>query len=40
MALNIVDQIDDLVKVERVLVSVYDKSGLNAIIPALAEINP
>lgn len=40
MALNIVSQIDDLVQVERVLVSVYDKSGLNAIIPALIEINP
>jgi len=40
MALNIVNQIDDPVKIERVLVSVYDKSGLNAIIPALAEINP
>jgi phosphoribosylaminoimidazolecarboxamide formyltransferase/IMP cyclohydrolase len=40
MALNIVNQIDDLVKVERVLVSVYDKRGLNAIIPALAEISP
>ncbi|MBA7542832.1 Bifunctional purine biosynthesis protein PurH [subsurface metagenome] len=40
MALNIVNQIDNLVKVERVLVSVYDKSGLDAIIPALVEINP
>lgn len=40
MALNIVNKIDDLVKVKRVLVSVYDKSGLNAIIPALVEINP
>jgi len=40
MAINIVNQIDNLVKVERVLVSVYDKSGLNAIIPALVEINP
>lgn len=40
MALNIVNQIDDPVKIERVLVSVYDKSGLNAIIPALTDINP
>ncbi len=40
MALNIVNQIDDPVKIERVLVSVYDKSGLNALIPALVEINP
>lgn len=40
MALNIVNQIDNLVKIERVLVSVYDKSGLNSIIPALVEINP
>jgi phosphoribosylaminoimidazolecarboxamide formyltransferase/IMP cyclohydrolase len=40
MALNIVNEIDDLVKVERVLVSVFDKSGLNDIIPALVELNP
>ena len=37
---NIVGKIDDLVKVQSVLVSVSDKSGLEELIPALLEINP
>lgn len=40
MAKNLVEQIDALVKIQRVLVSVSDKSGLASFIPALVEINP
>ena len=40
MALNIVEKIDDLVKVNHVLVSVSDKTGLNQLIPGLVKINP
>jgi phosphoribosylaminoimidazolecarboxamide formyltransferase/IMP cyclohydrolase len=40
MAGNIVREIDDWVKIERVLVSVSDKTGLDSLIPGLAEINP
>lgn len=40
MALNIVERIDDLVKVSNVLVSVSDKTGLDVLIPGLLEINP
>ena len=40
MALNIVRKIDDHVKIQNVLVSVSDKSGLDTFIPALIEINP
>lgn len=40
MALNIVEKIDDIVKVKNVLLSVSDKSGLDSLIPALIEINP
>lgn len=40
MTLNIVDKIDNLVKINRVLVSVSDKTGLDAFIPALLHINP
>jgi phosphoribosylaminoimidazolecarboxamide formyltransferase/IMP cyclohydrolase len=39
-AVNIVREIDDWVKIQRVLVSVSDKSRLDLIIPALIEINP
>ncbi len=35
-----VERIDDLVKIKTVLVSVSDKSGLEAFIPGLLEINP
>ena len=40
MALNIVAQIDGPVKVNRVIVSVWDKTGLDTLIPRLVEINP
>jgi phosphoribosylaminoimidazolecarboxamide formyltransferase/IMP cyclohydrolase len=40
MAGNIVREIDDQVKIRRVLVSVSDKAGLDRFIPALIEINP
>jgi phosphoribosylaminoimidazolecarboxamide formyltransferase/IMP cyclohydrolase len=40
MSINIVDRIDDLVKVQNVLVSVSDKNGLDRFIPDLVEINP
>ncbi len=36
---NIVDKVDDLVSVERVLVSVSDKRGLSELIPGLVEVN-
>jgi phosphoribosylaminoimidazolecarboxamide formyltransferase/IMP cyclohydrolase len=36
---NIVSQVDDWVKIERVLVSVSDKSGLEALIPGLVALN-
>lgn len=38
MAVNIVDQIDDAVKVKTVLASVSDKSGLNNFMPELIKI--
>ena len=37
---NIVDRCDDGVRIQRVLVSVSDKSGLETLIPALININP
>jgi phosphoribosylaminoimidazolecarboxamide formyltransferase/IMP cyclohydrolase len=40
MGKNIVEKIDDLVKIQTVLVSVSDKSGLDAFIPGLVELNP
>jgi len=40
MALNIVDHIDDRVKIDHVLVSVSDKTGLDNLIARLVEINP
>jgi phosphoribosylaminoimidazolecarboxamide formyltransferase / IMP cyclohydrolase len=40
MAVNIVRQVDDWVKIQRVLVSVSDKTGLDVLIPGLVEINP
>ena len=40
MAVNIVREIDDWVKVHRVLVSVSDRSGLDLLVPALIEISP
>ncbi len=40
MAVNIVRETDDWIKVQRVLVSVADKTGLDSLVPALVEINP
>jgi len=40
MAKNIVEKIDDLVKIKTVLISVSDKSGLEFFIPGLIEMNP
>lgn len=40
MALNIVKDIDDRVKVRHVLASVSDKTGLDTFIPALVKANP
>ncbi|MFH2065717.1 MAG: hypothetical protein ABIK15_11020 [Pseudomonadota bacterium] len=40
MSINIVNKIDDLVKVQHVLVSVSDKTGLELLVPELLEINP
>lgn len=40
MSMNIVEQIDDLVPVRHVLISVSDKSGLEMLVPGLRQINP
>ncbi len=40
MVLNIVDKIDDLVKIRYILASVSDKKGLDKLIPDMIEINP
>ena len=40
MSMNIVEKIDELVKIQHVLVSVSDKRGLDPFIPQLVEINP
>ena len=40
MSINIVNRIDDLVKVRNVLVSVSDKTALEQLIPGMREINP
>jgi len=40
MSINVVEQIDEMVAVKHVLVSVSDKSGLETFIPALRAINP
>lgn len=40
MSINIVEKIDDLVKVRHVLVSVSDKRGLDMLIPQLVNANP
>ncbi|MDO9263563.1 MAG: hypothetical protein Q7U02_06330 [Desulfosalsimonadaceae bacterium] len=40
MGINTVEKIDHLVPVKTVLISVSDKSGLDAFIPKLAAINP
>jgi len=38
--MNIVEKIDDRVKVQHVLVSVSDKTGLDRFMPKIVEINP
>lgn len=40
MTKNVVEKIDDLVKIKTILVSVSDKSGLGTFIPGLLGINP
>ena len=40
MSINVVEKVDDLVKVRNILVSVSDKGGLEQFIPELVEINP
>ncbi|MCK5695996.1 MAG: hypothetical protein KAH62_05275 [Desulfobacula sp.] len=40
MGKNIVEKIDDQVKIKIILVSVSDKSGLESFIPGLVELNP
>jgi len=40
MAVNIVEQVDDLVKIQHVLLSVSDKSGLEELVPGLIAQNP
>jgi len=40
MAGNIVRQVDDWVQIQRVLVSVSDKSGLEHLVPEMVAINP
>jgi len=40
MGINFVEKIDDLVKVQTVLISVSDKTGLETLIPELLKINP
>ncbi len=38
--MNVVEKIDNIVKVKHVLLSVSDKSGLDVLVPQLLEINP
>ncbi|MBI5525858.1 MAG: hypothetical protein HY897_05945 [Deltaproteobacteria bacterium] len=40
MSVNVVRDVDRFVKVERVLLSVSDKSGLDVFVPGLVEVNP
>lgn len=40
MGINVVEKVDDHVKVENILISVSDKTGLDRFVPALLEINP
>ncbi|MCD4694578.1 hypothetical protein K8R62_04450 [bacterium] len=40
MTINNVEKIDDLVKVQRVLISVSDKADLEYLVPELLKINP
>jgi phosphoribosylaminoimidazolecarboxamide formyltransferase/IMP cyclohydrolase len=40
MSINVVERVDDLVRVQNILVSVSDKTGLDRFIPDLVKINP
>ncbi len=40
MSINVVEKIDDLIKVKHILVSVSDKQGLDDFIPELLKVNP
>ena len=40
MSINVVDRVDDLVKVRHLLVSVSDKQGLERFVPELVRLNP
>jgi phosphoribosylaminoimidazolecarboxamide formyltransferase / IMP cyclohydrolase len=40
MAINVVEKIDEKVKVNNVLISVADKTGLESFVPGLVAINP
>jgi phosphoribosylaminoimidazolecarboxamide formyltransferase / IMP cyclohydrolase len=40
MSINVVTRIDDHVKVNHVLISVSDKTGLESLVPGLLELNP
>jgi phosphoribosylaminoimidazolecarboxamide formyltransferase/IMP cyclohydrolase len=40
MAKNVVEQVDDQVKINTLLVSVSDKSGLDTLIPGMVAVNP
>ena len=40
MTINVVEKIDDLIRVKHILVSVSDKQGLDDFIPELLKINP
>ena len=40
MSINVVERIDDRVKVRHILVSVSDKRGLDEFIPPLVQLNP
>lgn len=40
MAKNVVEQVDDRVKVNTLLVSVSDKTGLDTLIPGMVGVNP
>lgn len=40
MSINVVEKIDDLIKIKHVLISVSDKKGLDQLIPELIGINP
>lgn len=40
MAKNVVEKVDDQVKINTLLVSVSDKSGLDTLIPGMIAVNP